>query len=161
MVSKRAAEFLAADLRAVEQELNALDAGIQEMEARREAVRVKLDLLKEAIGLKSQGELLPKATQTSIEDVIAKPTEELPQAAVVAPGGFRVAIRGVLAEKVRGMRPRDVHEELVKRGVPFGGKAEPVTRTYQELYRMAKLGQIRKRGSLYYAIQQTQPHAVQ
>jgi hypothetical protein len=161
MVSKRAAEFLAADLRAVEQELNALDAGIQEMEARREAVRIKLELLREAIGPKAQGELLPKATQTSIEDLIGKLPEELPQSAVVAPGGFRETIRGVLSEKVRGMRPRDVHAELLKRGVPFSGKVEPVTRTYQELYRMAKLGQIRKRGSLYYAIQQTQPHAVQ
>lgn len=161
MVSKRAAEFLAADLRAAEQELNALDAGIQEMEARREAVRVKLDLLREAIGLKSQGELLPKTTQTSIEDLIGNPTDDLPQVGTAVQGGFRLTIRGVLSEKVRGMRPRDVHAELLKRGVPFTGKVDPVTRTYQELYRMAKLGQIRKRAGLYYAIPQAQQHAVQ
>jgi hypothetical protein len=160
MVSKRAAEFLAADLRAVQQELDALDSGLREMEAKREAVRIKYDLLKKAIGPDSQGELpLPKEAQPQLSDVMAMPTQELPQASTQ--GGFRVLIRGVLAEAVRGMRPRDVHVELVKRGVPFTGKLEPVTRTSQELYRMAKQGQIRKRGSLYYAIQQSQQHAVQ
>lgn len=158
MVSKRAAEFLAADLKAVMQELDALDSGIREMEAKREAVRIKFDLLKRAIGPDSQAEL------PGLEDLEETPIPEdsVPQPASTQ-GGFRVAIRGVLTEAVRGMRPRDVHAELVKRGVPFKGKVEPVTRTYQELYRMAKHGQIRKRSGLYYAIQhpQTLTHAVQ
>src|SRR5579863_746468 len=107
MVSKRAAEFLAADLRAVIQELEALDNGIREMEAKREAVQLKATLLKRAVGPESQGELpLPKNPQASLAEVVPPPTAELPQNGSGGPGtGFRSAIREVLAEAVRGMRP--------------------------------------------------------
>lgn len=164
MVSKRAAEYLAADLRAVQLELEALDNGLREMEAKREAVRIKFDLLKKAIGPDSQVELpLPKEASTVLTSVVPVPipTEELPHTTPVEPVGFRVAIRSVLTDAVRGMRSKDVHAELIKRGVPFKGRVEPATRTYQELYRMAKQGQIRRRAGLYYAIQQPQAHAVQ
>ena len=152
MVSKRAAEYLAADLQSAIHELQALDNGIREMEAKREAVRIKLDLLKKAIGPDFQMEFpVSKEPQVSLSDIGAPPTADLPVTESANGGGFRTAIRGVLAESARGMRPRDVHAALVKRGVPFTGKVEPITRTYNELWRMAKNGQVRKRASLYYA----------
>jgi len=149
MVSQRAAEYLAADVRNVIEELETLDNNIREMEAKREAVRVKLDLLKKAIGpdqiemslAKDGSASLPANLDFGTSDVSAEPSE----------GGFRVAIRAVLNESTRGMRPKEILSQLVKRGVPFTGKSAPISRTYNELWRMSKIGQVRKRGSLYYA----------
>src|SRR5207249_7813615 len=130
--------------------LQALDSGIREMEAKREAVRIKLDLLKKAIGPEFQMEFpVPKEPQVSLTDIGTAPSTPVNES--TNGGGFRIEIRGVLAESARGMRPRDVHAALVKRGVPFTGKVDPTARTYNELWRMAKNGQVRKRAGLYYA----------
>jgi hypothetical protein len=116
------------------------------------------EILKTAIGPQAEipapatviGQAATNATSGQINGVAA--ITESPDSSVGDAGhGLRYSIRAVLRVANRGMRPRDVHGELVKRGTEFSeGKSSPLTRIYNELYRMSKVGQIRKRGSLYY-----------
>jgi hypothetical protein len=133
-------------------ELQAIEAGLRDLEARKEAVGIKLDLLKKAIGTDIQIDMPPNSAHQSGMNGHAAEVPKVSHdggSSQIEGGGFREAIRGVLSSK--GMRPREVHAELVKRGVPFNGKVEGPTRTNNELWRMAKKGQIRKRAGLYYA----------
>ena len=149
MISRRAAQHFVAEYRETQVKIATLENEIAELDGKREAHRIKLDWLKSQI-------------ESVIDQDISSPVAELPGVQVPTKSngekahdeiahGLRHSIRAVLKSASRGMRPRDILAELVKRGVTFSeGKSSPDVRTYNELYRMSKVGQIRKRGSLYY-----------
>jgi hypothetical protein len=144
--SKRALEFLAEDVREEEAELAELNAQIADLEAKREAKAFKLESMKRALGPSALVEVpVPREEPSRVT--------EPPQVIEGGHGAFRSAIRAVLRDATRGMRTRDVFNALQARGAManYSGKADPVIRTSTELYRMTKVGQIKKRGKLYYA----------
>jgi hypothetical protein len=150
MVSKRAAEHLATEYRETLAKLSTLDNEIAELDGKREAHRIKLDWLKTQVDPSAIQGLPSPAAELPAKPVAAQPGGDT-TSDDGTPRGLRYAIRAVLKNASRGMRPRDIHGELVKRGTAFSeGKSPPLTRTHNELYRMSKVGQIRKRGSLYY-----------
>jgi hypothetical protein len=153
MISRRAAEHFAAEYRETQVKIATLDNEIAELDGKREAHRIKLDWLKSQIEPVLQDISSPAAELPGVQTPAKSGGEN---AHVEVSHGLRHSIRAVLKTASRGMRPRDILEELVKRGVTFSeGKSSPDVRTYNELYRMSKVGQIRKRGSLYY------PHELQ
>ena len=66
--------------------------------------------------------------------------------------GFRDAVREILRDVGKGMRPRDVTLELKKRNFPYTAKTDMNVRVSNELHRMVNSNQIRKRGKLYYSL---------
>lgn len=159
MTSKRALEYLAADLKNIEADLQTLESSISELEAKREAALIKRRLLMDALGdagtelLKELDKMPPAVViPTAVNGArgYQEPGSGQPEE-ISETGGFRAAIRSVLGDAKRGMKPKDICAELVKRGVPFTGKVLPLTRTYNELWRMSKKGQLKKRATLYYA----------
>ena len=148
--SKRALEFLAQDMREAQAEIAELDAQLTDLQAKREAKAIKLESMKRLLGPMAQVEI-PLPPQPDVSDANGSADH-------ATHGAFRGAIRGVLRDATRGMRTRDVYNALQARGAManYSGKADPVIRTSTELYRMAKVGQIKKRGKLYYALETAQ-----
>lgn len=67
--------------------------------------------------------------------------------------GFREAIRTVLREARRGMKPAEVTDELRRRGWESDAaqKTSLSTRVSNDLFRMKRAGKVRKKGPRYYA----------
>ena len=150
-LSKGASEVLELDIRSIELELSQTDTQIKQMEARREALTYKRDLLRKAVGhVDLIGSTGTPATTSAING--ASHSEESPFVAT----GFRASIRMVLKDNAKGMRPREVYNELAKRGIAYSGKTDPVIRTSTEMWRMEKTGQVRKSRGLYFAQEITQ-----
>jgi hypothetical protein len=65
--------------------------------------------------------------------------------------GFREAVRKVLRDYPKGLRPAEVLEELKKRGelAKLTGKSKPASRVHNELYTMRKSGALSRRGGRY------------
>jgi hypothetical protein len=148
--SKPAIAYLQDQLAAAASEDIALEMNIVACKDKQEGVRLKIKALKTA--LKEAGVDTDLYAQTSIEltrgeTILAGMP---PNVTITLPNGIRSAIRAVLRDTKKGMRTRDVLNELKKRGYQFAGKVEPATRLSTELWRMAKSGQLQKRGAEYF-----------
>jgi hypothetical protein len=65
--------------------------------------------------------------------------------------GFRDALRGVLRDHPKGLRPREVVKEMEARGemARYTGKASPATRVANELYDLLNRKVLSRRGGRY------------
>jgi hypothetical protein len=65
--------------------------------------------------------------------------------------GFRAAVRKVLRDNPKGLRPSEVLQELEKRGelVRYTGKSKPSDRVHNELYVLKKAHVIVRRNNRY------------
>lgn len=147
-LSQGAAEFLNQDMLAAERDLSGLDAQIFALQSKREGLTRKIELLKAelkagdgAVTLTLKG---PNGN-VDLSDMLPGDTE--------LPTTFRDFLRRVLRESAKGMKPKDVLTAVRKMGYAFDGVKDPSTRTSSELWRMAQMGDIQKRGGFYYARQ--------
>jgi hypothetical protein len=151
-LSKGAIELIAQNIHEIDSELRDVEFEAKKIEDKRQALLSTRDALRKVIGADAT-ELAsnPPKPATITGDGILKSED-----ASIAATGFRASIRSVCKAASKGLRPRDVYEELAKRGVPYAGKTDPVVRTSTEMWRMQKVGQLRKRGQLYYAQESAQ-----
>jgi hypothetical protein len=162
-LNERTASYLAEEVRKAQLELETLNAQVREAEFRREAGQIKLEALQSALGPgapnggaaaqdthKGQTTLFPGTGSMSMTGVLAN--------AAGVTVGFRDAIRVVLTDAPKGLRPTEVYKKLTERGVVYKGKTDPTNRTGNELRRMVREGHARKRGKLYYALLAEQNH---
>jgi|SRR5271163_477494 len=145
MASKEAAAYLRDQLNLAEAEVQGLESAIAAYQAKMEGVRLKILALRGALA--GIGEPLVEPSKITGEAATplvlrtAKFDEDI---------GIRGAIRITLRDAKKPLRPRDLLQELHNRGFIFTGKVPPATRLSTELWRMAKTGQIQKRGSEYF-----------
>lgn len=149
MINERTAGYLAEEVRKAQAEVETLDAQAREIDARREAAQIKLSVLRQALGNRDTKTIPLTNVPLSLQMSSSAPQAAEPQPAV----GFASGIRMVLNDSPgKGFKPLEVFERLRERGVVYQGKTKPAVRTAVELRRMARAGQIKKRGSLFYAI---------
>jgi hypothetical protein len=153
-LNERTASYLAEEVRKAQAELELARTQSREAQAREEAAQIKLEALQGAMGPGA-----PSGVPTFITPSTGQATffGELPQVQVTTiPAGptfgFREAIRLVLGDaSPKGLRAGDVYDRVAARGIVYKGKTDPKLRTGNELRRMVREGQARKRGKLYYA----------
>lgn len=154
-ISERTASYLAEEVRKAQAELELARTQTREAQAREEAASIKVEALRAAIGPGAPASnthtetftLTVPATQRALFGSPPKAFEGKAEPTF----GFREAIRLVLGDAHKGLRVAEVHEGVVARGIVYKGKTEPKLRTGNELRRMVREGQARKRGRLYYA----------
>lgn len=149
-LSKGAVEFLTQDMLEAERALNGLDAQIEALKARREGLTRKIELIKAELGPVKKGSngSSEPSEQKALNGIEVHTDDQEKRS-------FRDYIRLALRNAERGMRPKDVKDAIRGMGYPYEGIRDPTLRTQRELYRMARLGQVKKRGKLYYATRES------
>lgn len=137
-LSTEARRFLAEELRQTEAALRGVEQSMAELGAKREALMRKAELLRKEAGA-DLIETAPEPPEGTTHN--AEPSNGM---------SFRAYIREALQEAPRGLKPAEVVEAVRARGWRYDAVQDPAGRTQAELYRMAKLGQVTKRGHLYY-----------
>ena len=138
MSNQTTLKFIQLDIAAYEREITQLGDQIKFLTGKREALEFKLKTLKKAVATLGGGK---SAITTVIEN-----------ASPLAGVGFRDALRIILNDATKGLRPRDIASELTRRGFRYEASTDLSTRISNELYRMKKSGHVKKRGNLYYPI---------
>jgi hypothetical protein len=150
-INKRTAVHIANEISMTREQLKNAEEQIEEMQAQREAILLKLRALEGIVTsgttqhlppISSTGEAGPMHDGSSMAPVHVSPVT-----------GLRDGIRSVLREaNGHGMRGKDIRAALTRKGVVIGGKSNPATRIAGELYRLRSMGQLRKRGNKYFAL---------
>ncbi len=139
-----ATEMIAAQINAMDSELEQLDRQIAHYQARREAVV----LMKKALE-----PLIPKAGSSAPAggSETVKPVPVPSSVPRTGNTGFREALRDVLRDNPKGLKPREVVQELEARGdlAKYTGTVEPSVRVHNELYSLRKRGSVLRRSGRY------------
>jgi len=168
--AKLASDMVAQQIALYDQETERLNDQIKHLEARKEAVQmmrrallplvaeskgqlqlVKVDLDEDKVG--NGGVPLPaNAAEMPLVNEIAK-TIHHPTST-----GFAAAVRSILRDYPKGIRPNNVAEQMKARGssATYTGKTPFNTRVGNELHRLMKAGEVGRRSGRYYLITQEQ-----
>jgi hypothetical protein len=167
--NKLAADMVAQQIATYDQEIERLDEQVRHLEARKEAVgmmrrallplvaeskgqlslvRVELDDVKIGNGLFAPQNMVGAPVATDIAKTVHHPTST----------GFAAAVRTVLRDAPKGMKPAKVAEEMKVRGsaATYTGKTPFNTRVGNELHRLMKSGEVIRRSGRYYLKMQEQ-----
>jgi len=151
-------QYIGQDLDTCRQEIQRIDEQMEQFRAKREALVFRLDNLSSAYEkAKAESEAQVGSTANQ-QDLGANETRVDPAStAYMSSGtleglGFRDAVRQVLADASKGMRPKEISKAMIDRGYKYDGKTELSARMANELSRMTKSHSVRKRGHLYYRI---------
>jgi hypothetical protein len=160
-----ATETVAAQIAGLEGEVKRIDEQIAALQARREgmvmmqeALRPLVDPARHTVTVTGNKSILSfEAASMAVlnTSLIGKSVYKIaaPTGTVT---GFRDAVRQVLRDNPKGLRPRQVLFELDRRGelARYTGKVKPSVRVHNELYLLRKSGEVLKRGGSKYAIRQ-------
>lgn len=141
--------FLQQDMEAATVEIDRLRKQIEVYRAKVEAEQLKVDFLRNLVSSEKApaakvGKKVNGANVTGEHDQHVSPVPS-----TNAKTGFRDAIRTVLRNSSKGMRPKDVTRDLRRIEFEYKGPNLP-TRVANELYRMRRVGMATKRGEFYY-----------
>lgn len=139
MESQSAADYLREKIAKLKDSQTSLESSMANMQMIHDAQELEIEALEGAL------KKLPVAANESIKPTFGDSETNLKDV------GFRDAVRYVLAFAKKGMKPKDIAEELLAQGYQYSGTVHIGTRISNELYRMRKSGSVRKRGGLYYA----------
>ena len=155
-----ATETVLSQIAGLDAECARIDEQIQHLASRREGMLLMKNALMPLVAgrITGNGALAPGPAKVESKD---KPKEMIGSAAPSATNddhsgsfsstGFREAVRKVLRDYPKGLRPAEVLAELKKRGdlVKLTGKSKPASRVHNELYTMRKSGVLSRRGGRY------------
>jgi hypothetical protein len=153
MTDETTLKFIQQDIEQCEDEIAQIRAQIEFLTSKRQALDFKLKALKDAAATLDTG---GKTIEVTIGDTVAA-SDSMSATVTRAPlldVGLREAIRRILRDSASGLRPRDIVAELARRGFRYEATTDLSTRISNELFRMKRSGQVRKRGKLYYSPQE-------
>jgi ABC-type transport system involved in cytochrome bd biosynthesis fused ATPase/permease subunit len=175
--NRMAADMVAQQIALYDQEIERLNEQVNHLEARKEAVVMMRKALTRLIA-ESNGQL-SLVSQEGGNGTGTLPTPELAMMAAmptmtvaVAPiandiaktvhhptsTGFAAAVRDVLREAPKGLKPSKVAEQMKTRGTAatYTGKTPFNSRVGNELHRLMKAGEVGRRSGRYYLVVQEQ-----
>lgn len=152
-------KYIEQDLEACRVEIARIDEQMVQFKAKREALVFRLEHLatafdkEKAQSVSPQAELLDELPDSG-SGMLKKGSSR--EAAYMTSGtledlGFRDAVRQVLADASKGMRPKEIVVAMQTRGFNYSGKTDFSARMANELSRMVRSRGVRKRGHLYYS----------
>jgi hypothetical protein len=152
-----ATEVVVAQIAGLDAEIARIDEQVANLQARREGVL----MIKNALTPLVPQRITPGTGALQMDVGLGTPAVMVASAAFAANGeralphptstGFRAAVRAVLRDNPKGLRPAEVVKELERRGelVLYTGKAKPSVRVHNELYSLHKSEAIARRGGRY------------
>ena len=145
MTTQNTLDFIKQDIDECRRNIKHIGEQLEFLTGKREAAEFKLKALIEA-ATKRFG-LPAKTIEVKASDTIAIADSSSLAGTDI---GFRKAVRIVLNDSTKGLPPRDIASELMRRGFKYEATTDLSTRISNELYRMKRSGQIVKRGNLYH-----------
>jgi hypothetical protein len=144
MPSALATDVVEAQLVGLGAEIARIDGEIESLKARREGVKMMQ---------KALARLVPKRITPGTGTLQVGQTAPLPMIGRRgnAGTGFREAVRKVLRDNPRGLRPAEVLAEMKRRGelATYTGKTKLGARVQNELYAMKRSGSVSKQDDRY------------
>jgi hypothetical protein len=140
-------EIVAAQIRRLDEDLAVLDKQLSGLTQRKEAILMMKKVLQPLIAAKAHNPAA-KAQKSSTVIQSGKAVTEAPSSVNT---GFRSAVRGVIREHPKGLKPAELIKVLGERGelAKYTGKIKASDRVYSELWALKKSGAISKRHGRY------------
>jgi hypothetical protein len=146
-----ATDVVAAQIAGLDAEVVRIDEQIAVLKARREGIVMMKGALEPLLTNRPNAAQLALPVGDGQTTPLAMIASSADQASPTSGTGFRDAVRKILRDFPKGLRPAEVVAELGRRGelVRYTGKAKPSVRVHNELYVLRKSGAITRKGHKY------------
>jgi hypothetical protein len=145
--SQIATETVAAQIAGLDAEVTRIDEQIAALTARREGIVMMQEALRPLVQQRAGAALTTVQANTPLPMVAATGDKTSTGTST----GFRAAVRNVLRDHPKGLKPAEVVLELGRRGdlTRYTGKVKPSVRIHNELYVLHKAGALARRNGKY------------